>query len=851
MSLCRRGDGVMSNGLSMGKTQKLRKVLKRKRLNLLLKETIRVPLTVVTAPAGYGKTTAVRNFLAGRKEDITWVHFTHINNDTDYFWNKFSNIFAKTNKTAADKLYNCGFPSDISRIDDVFKTVKSCSDATIKHIVVLDDYHLISQQKINAFIETLAREKINNLHIVIITRHDPGFNLIDLNMKQLVNIISQNELEFSTEEIQEYAKLCDCKISLKDAQRIHRITEGWISAIYLFMLEYRQSGKIGDTININNLMAKTVYQQFDEETQHLLALLSIPDSFTKTQIEYATENPTVLNKIDLFYETNAFIKYDIDNNVFRMHSLFRQFLNQKLKELNEIDKKRFYVRIGQWYTENNDFMTGIRYFFEAGEYERLLRAVETDGTHGIIQIYKSFLISCFDNIPKDILYKFPIAIFVYIIRLITFNEEKKAIHLLGEYQQYIENTDEIGNERKRKILGEIAFIISIASFNDLHKMVEYHKKAHDLLDHGTSIGNEQNPFTFGSPSLLYLYYNKKGNLENIVGFFEQSIKYYRYVTRGCGTGSEYTLIAEHCFETGKFTEAELIAKKAIYSANTKNQIGIIIAVKFVIIRIAIHNGDVYKALKVFNEIEEMVINSSQQIYFTTLDICKGYLYYLIRDYDKIPQWIREGDMSNSNIYSQSEGISYIVFGQSLLLIENYIRLDALCSTMRNLFDKYTYQIGYIYTGIFSAVCKYRLYGIEQAKPLLIQALETGKSDDIIMLFVENYEHISDILLAVKQDNCFDINYLDRINEHYAVYEKSINKIRREYRTRIKNPALTKREKEILELICQKKTNKQIAQELFITEATVKKTTSNIYKKLNVKGRKEVANFYSFTPKKLS
>ncbi|MEI3614734.1 helix-turn-helix domain-containing protein [Pseudogracilibacillus sp. SO30301A] len=48
--------------------------------------------------------------------------------------------------------------------------------------------------------------------------------------------------------------------------------------------------------------------------------------------------------------------------------------------------------------------------------------------------------------------------------------------------------------------------------------------------------------------------------------------------------------------------------------------------------------------------------------------------------------------------------------------------------------------------------------------------------------------------------------------------------------------LTKREKEVFEILVQDKTTKEIAEELFISEKTVRNHISNAIQKLGVKGR---------------
>ena len=142
--------------------------------------------------------------------------------------------------------------------------------------------------------------------------------------------------------------------------------------------------------------------------------------------------------------------------------------------------------------------------------------------------------------------------------------------MLAEAKAHYESSDEMPD--KRRILGEIALIESFLYFNDVLKMVEYHRKAHSLFDGGRSlIAKRDGVFTFGSPHTLYLYHKRPGDLSRLVRVLETEIGHYVHLSGGCGTGYEHLSRAEYCLEIGDLQSAEIYSREAILKAKSMDR----------------------------------------------------------------------------------------------------------------------------------------------------------------------------------------------------------------------------------------------------------------------------------------
>lgn len=183
-------------------------------------------------------------------------------------------------------------------------------------------------------------------------------------------------------------------------------------------------------------------------------------------------------------------------------------------------------------------------------------------------------------------------------------------------------------------------------------------------------------------------------------------------------------------------------------------------------------------------------------------------------------------------YAQGMGFNYIVHAQALLQEENYLKLEVLCEKMGQVFSMFNNLLGYLHTHILDAAAKHHLYGMEKAKEALRPALEIGRADDIILSFAEYGLHILDVLKALQRQEKGDA-YLARL---VAAAERYCTNLKGFKAAKTPPLSLTKREREVLELVVEGKTNREIATELFIAEVTVSKNITSIYRKLGVTGR---------------
>ena len=163
------------------------------------------PLTIVEAPMGYGKTTAVREYLY--KADIRILWQSIYDGATANFWRGFWKLFADLDGECALNLSKLGLPDDSISRQEALELIAGVSFHK-KTVLVIDDYHLIHNPDIHDFIVFLARHEIPHLHIILVTRVISLEILDELKLKRYAHHITKETFELSPDDIASYYKLC-------------------------------------------------------------------------------------------------------------------------------------------------------------------------------------------------------------------------------------------------------------------------------------------------------------------------------------------------------------------------------------------------------------------------------------------------------------------------------------------------------------------------------------------------------------------------------------------------------------------------------------------------------------------
>ena len=719
-----------------------------------------------------------------------------------------------------------GFPADSI---ETARVVESLSSMLLgqKYFLVLDDYQHSESEATNNLLETLVKSQIYNLHLVVISRHSPKMNLTELVVKNLVLHIDTESFRFSREDTARYFVLMGLTLQEQDLMQVHVLAGGWVSALYLIYRGLTSGIPLHNITEIQDLLQTAIFERYNEATKDALCALASLEAFTPDLAAAATGLRNIGAIIKRLHRENAFVELDKASGVFRIHNVFRRFLQEEAV-LCSVNTRVICSLAGKWYLGKLDYTQAFRYLVQGEAYETLLEVLERPDLY-VSANDRPMLLRYFDAIPSQQRERRPLAQLKFIMLFVISGDRKRGAMLLKQFEEkYIQVED---NELDREVRVAINLIKMFMSFNDLDCMLGYIEDALELLDGGVSvIASHQGPFSFGSPHLSFLYYREAGAYRRTV---ELSLEKYAQLSGGAGMGSDALCLAEYALETGDFAAVEGLAFKAIYRAKTKNQTSLVVCAVLTLARLYLAQNKYSEARSLLESLRSDVADNIETILLDTYDLCLGYFYACTGETEKIPSWIKEGDMSVGSLLFQGLVFSYVVYGKILILQGDWVKAQALCESFRPYLDVFHNQLGYIHNSIHLAIAAHKQGDEGKALLHLNYALRIGQADRVVMPFIENGSHLLPLLHKVAKTDSAASDYTRQLIELCSVYTSA-------FATHevIDNP-LSPREVDVLRLMARGLNRTEIASELYLSTGTVRSHIQNIYQKLDV-NKKSVA-----------
>ena len=805
-----------------------------------LSRILETPLTVVEAPMGYGKTTAVREFVQSSGAFVLWKTL-----DSDLvssFWQGFVRLIGKVDPDCAQKLSLLGCPDTAFFLEEVLVLLEN---VPFPHntVLVIDDYHLLLSAEADRFIESLIKAEMPNLHVVIISRVVFGEKATELTLKGYCTLIDKKCFELTRQEIVEYYKTCGVRLTQQEADELFSYTEGWISALYLCLLVFLQEGRIEKQSSLHHLLEKFVYQQSSDEMKDFLLTVCIFDNFSLEQAEAMWRSGPAKSLLKNLMTRNAFITYDSVNRTYQMHNILTGFLRELFDRKSLQEKKLIWHSAGEWLTKTNHFMQALEYFYKAEDYDRLLSVLELNKGNAVTMTHLGQLRQYFRDCPPEVIAAHPRASLTYALELFANNEYELFAAQCEIIRESIEGHSQLAPEEKDQLTGELEFLLSFSQYNRIQAMTAHYLKARLLMKKPTEFFDRNGSWSFESPSVLYMFHREVGQLEQEMRDLAEGVNAYYPISDSHGFGAEYVMQAERHYLCGEIENADIAAHAAVHAAESKNQISPFLAALFVHLRIALLRGNVPGISGILERMRDKIRQQGSPAYLRTLDLCEGFLFATLSDSKKIPDWIGSGTVQESPLPFPTHGFYNIIYGKTLLLHGKYTQFLGLAPHFQMISSVFPNLLGQLYAHIQEAEAHKQLGHDEKARESLRQALDMALPDQLLLPFVENGAHLLPLLKELSTTKPAEL-FIHKVAELYAKYAKNIATVQHSLAaTNTPLSLLTPRELEVARLVASGLTNQRIAALLFVTEATVKKALQNIFLKLHLNNRTALTKIF--------
>jgi LuxR family transcriptional regulator, maltose regulon positive regulatory protein len=373
--------------------------LHRERLFALLDRTLDVPLTTVVAPAGYGKTTLVVDWLAARSGHAAWCSLDAQDLDLRTFMEDFLEALRPFSPGGVDEALSTlarGAVPDpwelVSLVGGVFEAVDD--DVT----VVIEDYHVANTEAVGNFLVALLAYPLPHLHLVLTSRSEIALPISLLRARGYLNEIGMDDLRFTSAEVSgffEIVGVTDLDSALES--ELAELTEGWIAYLHLIALAYKREGVIreparaGASISALEFLADEVLQTLDPSLREFLLHVAVPlkisPSLATALYPEIGDDASALSLLEQARTSGLFLtRLDSRQGWYQFHHLFRELLLASLERSRDaIEIRQLHQRAAQWFNERGLIRHGIVHLLEIGETDAATDLVIANTQEAIVE----------------------------------------------------------------------------------------------------------------------------------------------------------------------------------------------------------------------------------------------------------------------------------------------------------------------------------------------------------------------------------------------------------------------------------------------------------------------------------
>ncbi len=404
-------------------------MVSRPRLIERLSAGLHRKLTLISAPAGFGKTTLLSEWISESanqrcERPVAWLSLDEGDNDPArflaYLISALQTIEADIGEEALGVLQSPQPPPTESILTALINEVA----ATAKDLIlVLDDYHLVVARPIHEALTFLIDHLPPQMHLVIATRSDPFLPLSRLRARGQISDIRADDLRFSPQETTTFLnQVMGLALSGDQVATLETRTEGWIAGLQLAALSMQgQKDTAGFILTftgydryIADYLVDEVLAQRPKGTKDFLLQTSILDRLTGPLCDAVTSSPPLVGEgqgegscqaiLERLEQANLFI-VPLDNRRrwYRYHHLFADLLRQRLEEsTTPQDIESLHRRASQWYEENDFLIEAVEHRLAAGDYDNVIRLIEQHAGEIFQRSQLNTLIRWWAQLPREL-----------------------------------------------------------------------------------------------------------------------------------------------------------------------------------------------------------------------------------------------------------------------------------------------------------------------------------------------------------------------------------------------------------------------------------------------------------------
>jgi LuxR family transcriptional regulator, maltose regulon positive regulatory protein len=424
-----------------------RRTLARPRLRDRLERGEQPALTVVSAAAGFGKTTLVAEWIADRP-GTAWVSLDQRDNDPILFW---SYVIAALETVAPEvgEQSLLALRSTQPSIDVVVTMLINDLYAVAHEItLVLDDYHVIENRPIHDAMTMLVEHLPAPVKVVLVTRSDPPLPLARLRARGDLGELRAADLRFTAEEAASYLNdTMELALTPADVDALDGRTEGWIAALQLAALSMQGHENpsefiaefAGDDRFILDYLAGEVLDRQPREIRDFLLRTSILSRMTGSLCEAVTGQTGGRATLEHLDRANLFlVPLDERRTWYRYHHLFGDVLQARLLDEEPDRVAPLHLRASDWHEERGDRPEAIRHALAGRDFERAAELVELAGPDMRRTRREAALRDWYEALPRHLFPSRPVLSVGYVGAIMASGRPGAVVELLDQIDRCLD-----------------------------------------------------------------------------------------------------------------------------------------------------------------------------------------------------------------------------------------------------------------------------------------------------------------------------------------------------------------------------------------------------------------------------
>jgi len=390
-------------------------------------------ITVVQAPAGYGKSSLLTQWAeADPVRRFGWLTLEETDNDPAHLWRYVLLAMRSMTPGFADRAWGLlHYPQpDLDVV--ITHILNGLLDVPGRLVLVLDDYHVITNQQCHDSMQHFIDHIPRSMQVALGTRERPPLSLSKLEASGTLLAINTTELKFTLEETKKALDGAGGRFSPAEAELVHKATEGWPVGVYLTAIAHDPhsvdgalSGRVGA---VHSYLTEQMIGGFSGDERSVLATWSILRHLNGSLCDRVADREASATRLEQLSKTNLLLMpLDANGDWYRFHDLLRDALRREFARRPAEEQRVAHLQAMEWWLEEGDIAQAIHHAMEADDHERAADLICANWLEYMLGGWLEILGGWINRIPNDAMFAYP-PILVASAWIAAFSGDVKATH---------------------------------------------------------------------------------------------------------------------------------------------------------------------------------------------------------------------------------------------------------------------------------------------------------------------------------------------------------------------------------------------------------------------------------------